>query len=117
MRELRNLSNDVTVSKVTVNCCIQRDNLVLYSSNGGKQSLLAKYKPYFIEMIIKLAYYHYSIICAEGLELINSLIQKKKFKMRLFSGKYKIYVSIILLKWIEKLAKNTREDSKKQMII
>ena len=78
---------------------------------------MAKYKPYFIEMIIKLAYYYYSIICAKELELINSLIQKKKSKMMLFSGKCKIYVSIILLKWIEKLAKNTREDSKKQMII
>ena len=36
VRELRNLSDDVTVSKATIDCHFQRDNLVLHSRIGGK---------------------------------------------------------------------------------
>ena len=80
MRELRNRFDIITLSKTIINCHIQRDNLVLHSSNSGKQSLLAKYEPYFVEIIIKLAHYYYSVICSKRLELINSLIFKEEIQ-------------------------------------
>ena len=80
VRKLRNFSDDVTASKATIDRRFQRDNLILHSSNGGKVSPLAKYKPYFVDMIIKLARCRHSITCSEGLGLINSLIQKKEIQ-------------------------------------
>ena len=84
---MRNFSDDVTVSNATIDRRFQRDNLILHSSNGGKESSLAKYEPYFVDMIIKLARCRHSITCSEGLGLINSLIQKKEIQNEVIQWK------------------------------
>ena len=75
LRLLSNIDKNVTISKAIVYRHIQYRNLVISSSSGRKQSSLLQCKSYFVDMIIKLAYYRNSITCTKGLLLINSLIK------------------------------------------
>ena len=77
VRELANALSNNTTSKVTTYYCIQWDNLVLCNAKDDKQSLLVKCKPYFAEIIAKLAHFRYFIAYNKWLELINSLLWKK----------------------------------------
>ena len=80
IRILRKIDNSMTVSKATIDRRIQRGNLVLSSTLGGKPSPLAPCEDCFADMIAKLSRCRHSMTSGEGLQLMNSLTKNAEIE-------------------------------------